>query len=69
MSKLCCPVCWELLAVLRGDENKYSVRGCHATPYAVDLPAWLPANVLQEMIDRFRVHLRDELITLLDQEA
>jgi hypothetical protein len=68
VSKLCCPVCWELLAVLRGDTNKYQVRGRHATVYPVDLPAWLPAGVLEEMIRRFRIYLRDELLILIDQE-
>jgi hypothetical protein len=33
VSKLCCPVCWELLRILRNDGN-FHVDGYHRNPYS-----------------------------------
>jgi hypothetical protein len=64
VSRLCCPTCWEFLQVLKnGDkiqENLW-VHGHHSTLLPVELPDWLPANVLQEMVLRYRRHLSDKL--------
>jgi hypothetical protein len=57
VSKLCCPVCWELMIVLHFD-----VRGRHPTLFRVPMPLFTPVEVLKPMVERFRRHLRDELM-------
>jgi hypothetical protein len=42
----------------------YKVRGRHSTLFPVQLPIWSPADVVQELIIRFRQYLRDELDTM-----
>jgi len=63
VSKLCCPICWEFLQVLRGlnTSPKFDVQGHHTNFYAVDLPDWLPSNVIREMVTRFQKYLIREL--------
>ena len=62
--KLCCPTCMELFHVLRNgvqiQENLW-VRGHHSTVFPVELPDWLPADVLQDMVLRYRQHLSEAL--------
>ena len=60
VSKLCCPVCWELLAILNEDKP-LSLRGCHPMIYAVELPKWLPSEIVDEMNERFQNYLQQEL--------
>lgn len=61
VSKLCCPICWEFLQILRGDTRDFIVRGYHTSLYPVELPSWLPEHVLTDMVKRFERHLRREL--------
>jgi hypothetical protein len=64
VSKLCCPVCWELLGILNNLEDAsrpLSFPGCHPVVYPVELPAWLPPNIVDDMTGRFLGHLRREL--------
>lgn len=67
VSKLCCPVCWEFLSLLRGEDSKMvlSVRGCHSIIYPVRLPAWLPEDIVKKMVKRFQTHLRHELNVMM----
>jgi hypothetical protein len=44
-----------------GDLNKLLVRGCHPCFYPVDLPDWLPLDVMTEMLDVFGRYLYPEL--------
>jgi len=72
VSKLCCPVCWELLAFLRRSEtphDRFLVSGCHSTLYPVELPDWLPANVVEAMMTQFQDHLRRELKVMLNPKS
>jgi hypothetical protein len=62
VSKLCCPVCWELFQVLRRDG---SIRGCHPIVTPVVLPETLPGLVYEELVTRFRTHLSSQLRHLL----
>jgi hypothetical protein len=64
VSKLCCPVCWELLNLLGGD-NRLSLRGHHLTVYPVELPEWLPHDIVTQMMGQFQKYLRDEVTTML----
>ena len=62
VSRLCCPVCWELFQVL-GIES--IVRGCHPTVTPVVLPETLPSHIYEAMVTRFRAHLSSQLRPLL----
>jgi hypothetical protein len=62
VSKLCCPVCYSLLKELRGEANLYMIQGRHDTVCPVDLPGWLPNNILQKMVDIYESHLFEELL-------
>jgi len=66
VSKFCCPVCDKLIQVLN-DMNKnikFQVREKHPNHYPVCLPPWLPDDVLEEMISRFRKMLYEKLCVL-----
>ena len=66
-SKLCCPICWELLSILRPDDA-FHVRGHHSTVYPVELPSWLPDDTVQEMLDRFTNFLSREITTMIAED-
>ena len=69
VSKLCCPVCWELLELLRQDDNSalFAVRGCHSTIYPIALPPFTPPDIRQKMTKLFQKHLCDGLKLLTAQ--
>lgn len=79
VSKLCCPVCWELLEVLRPKIPTHIppptlvVRGFHSDIYPLMLPPGLPSDDYDEMVSRFLRYLGEELVALmnhrLDSEA
>ena len=69
VSKRCCPICWELLDILRGETNPFRVRGRHATLFPVELPEWLSPQVVDEMITRFQEILYDEILRMLKFES
>ena len=68
VSKRCCPICWELLDILRGETKRFRVRGRHATLYPVELPEWLSPWVVDKMIIRFQEILYDEILRMLKFE-
>lgn len=71
-SKLCCPVCWDLLSLLKAkyfgndkeDEQGLIVCGCHPMLYEVELPRGLPLDILQDMVTRYEQKLYDQLFSL-----
>jgi len=65
VSKLCCPVCWALLAVL-ADKKPLSLRGSHCSFYPVELPVWLPPEIVDNMHKLFQNHLREEITIMLN---
>ncbi|KIM73336.1 hypothetical protein PILCRDRAFT_93097 [Piloderma croceum F 1598] len=50
VSKQCCPACWELLNILRHHGVEFHVRGHHTTVHPVELPQWLPRDVMEELV-------------------
>lgn len=62
-SKLRCPICYDLVKLLSGeDAERFRVRrGLHDTVYPVDLPGWLPEDILQKMVSSAREDLRGAL--------
>ena len=65
VSKLCCPVCWELLDILGNPKSKQ--QGRHSTLYFHALPSWLPEEALNELIGRFGSFLATELEKMIDK--
>jgi len=55
-------VCWQLFASFGSQK---SLRGSHSTMYPVELPIWVPEGVVEEMRERFLIHLRDEISIML----
>lgn len=67
MSKLCCPVCWDLLSLLNDNGPPLSsFPRCHHIVYPVELPGWLPISIVEEMIRLYDAHLRRELIIMVE---
>jgi hypothetical protein len=54
------------LALSSGSEIAISFRGSHSTIYPVELPEWLPYEIVEEMKKRFQKHLREEIEIMLD---
>lgn len=50
--------------MLKGDEEDLNVRGRHSTPFPVQLPAWLPREVVKEMVSIFEIFVLEELSVL-----
>jgi len=69
VSRLCCPVCWELLNIIwnnSGDETRLvSFPGCHSIIYPVELPEWLPDRIVKQMTRLFQDRLRVELMSMV----
>jgi hypothetical protein len=63
MSKLLCPICYKLLKLLSGeDAERFRVRRLlHEAVYPVDLPEWLPEDILQKMVSSAKQDLRGAL--------
>ena len=66
---LCCPVCWVLIKILRGDYDGLEVRGRHSMLYAFELPKYLPQEVLNalQVIQRFRQYLQTEFQLMISK--
>jgi len=68
VSKLCCPVCWELLKILRTDDSTdFHVDGHHATLFQVELPVWLPLEIVVKLTAQFKKILLMQINTLHKQ--
>jgi hypothetical protein len=68
VSKLCCPVCWELLRILRKGDN-FHVDGYHKTLTQVELPEWLPLEIVVKLTARFEEILLRQIKTLKDNRT
>jgi hypothetical protein len=70
VSKLCCPVCWELIKLLRtkATSSKLAIRGSHPHIYPLILPPWVSDVIRREMELKFLGYLGAELIQLIHYE-
>jgi hypothetical protein len=64
VSKLCCLVCWHLLRALRGDSDDFHVRGHHKNLSQVELPQWLPLEVVVTVTTAFEKILVGEITAM-----
>jgi hypothetical protein len=67
-SNPCCPVCSALLDILRGNTNDFKSNAHHTTIRPVELPPWLPRNVMEKMVTRFQRILLGEVITMMRRQ-
>ena len=65
VSKLCCPMCWDFLVVLRDDTELMQVCGHHLIIFPVHLPNFLPDSVVQKMVTKYQGYLHDELVKMM----
>jgi hypothetical protein len=63
VSELCCPVCWELIKILRNN-NEFHLDGHHETLFQVELPEWLPLEIVVKLTARFEEILLEQIETL-----
>jgi len=68
VSKLCCPVCWDLLALLKINGEHPVVRGRHPSLSPVDLPPWLPTGTVTAMVALYRNRLLKELAAMVSSK-
>jgi hypothetical protein len=57
VSKPSCPVCIQLLYLLRGQEDCLAVWAAHSMVSACALPHWLPIDIIREMVRFFEAKL------------
>ena len=69
VSKLCCPVCWDVLELLRNEQGgtraEFIVRGRHAVLSPVQLPIWLPIEMVKRMLQIYKQILVDKIKVLM----
>lgn len=65
VSKLCCPICKDLLLLLGGQtmdgKGPFNIKGFHSIITSAELPLWLPEETLSKMLERFSQRLLVEL--------
>ena len=50
--------------VLSGGSDDLNVRGCHPTVFPVQLPSWLPRNIMENMVAKFENRLLQEITSM-----
>jgi hypothetical protein len=53
------------LDILRGDTNDFQLNVHHTTIRLVELPPWLPRDVVEKMVIQFQKILLGEIITMM----
>ena len=68
--KLCYPICWELLKIIRaqGTSLDFHALGYHSSIFSVDLPLWLPCRIVEQMVESFKCRLCNAIELLMEQE-
>ena len=50
---------------MEGPTDRFGVRERHPTVYQVELPPWLPRNVLEKMVNRFEKILGEQIFFMM----
>jgi hypothetical protein len=69
IAKLCCPVCWHLLALMDPPIRRFGVQGHHLKMIPTQLPPWIPVTDARAMLDTFQRKLCDELSIMLEKSS
>lgn len=64
-----CPNCWELLGILRRKATDFTVHNHHTTLSHVQLPPWVPQDVMMEMLDQFKQILLHQIIAMIEKQV
>jgi hypothetical protein len=67
VSKLCCPVCSELFNLLRDDSDAFHIDGHHHTLFQVELPIWLPLDIVVKLTAKFEMILGNQLGDMMSE--
>ena len=54
---------------MREQATDFTVCGRYTTLSQVQLPSWVPRDVLVAMLDRFKQHLLDQIIAMMRKQA
>src|ERR1700679_1615365 len=66
VSKICCPVCWELIQALIRKRKQIRIRGRHSSLYLVELPPGLPYEITSHLLKRFKGFAKTEVKKMLN---
>jgi len=69
VSKLCCPVCAEVLKALKTPSSQFVLWGNHNTIYQAELPPWIPDDTLGMVLDKFIEILLKLVATMMGTPA
>jgi hypothetical protein len=58
-----------LLEILRGDTNIFKLNAHHTTIRPVEVPPWLPRNVMEKMVIQFQRILLEEIIAMMHRQG
>jgi hypothetical protein len=64
----CCPTCWELLDILKKKATDFAVHSRHTTLSQVQLPPWVPRDIMMEMVDRLRKILLHQITAMMGKQ-
>jgi len=67
VSKLCCPVCSELFNLLRDGSDTFHIDGHHHTLFQVELPIWLPLDLVVKLTAKFEKILGNQLRYMMSE--
>jgi hypothetical protein len=63
----CCPVCWELFKIFEQSGAGFAIPSCHRTVCPMELPGWLPEDILKALLLRIRELLIVEIDCMIQQ--
>lgn len=69
VSKLCCPVCSELFNLFRDGSDAFHIDGHHHTLFQVELPIWLPLDIVVKLTAKFEKILGNQLRYLMNEHC
>ena len=67
VSKLCCPVCSELFNLYRDGSDAFHIDGHHHTLFQVELPIWLPLDIVVKLTAKFEKILGNQLRYMMNE--
>ena len=74
VSKLCCPVCWDIINIFnrqnkeQGSSVRFQAHGRHPNLYPVDLPDILDEGIKDELLTKFSITLLKDLVSLFEAD-
>lgn len=60
-------MCWQLLAILRGESSNFIVHGGHPTLFKVELP-WTPQSIMEKLVTFAKELLVAQIILMMERQ-